>query len=100
MYTQSFKSDGTRYIQWHWPNARQSDFLLSSSEIPIKGDIELSPGTLIDRFGHDDTVYFAPLGTPFAMRSLSPSSLNDEYAVYEVKQKLGVNAGPIAPGFE
>lgn len=34
------------------------------------------------------------------MRSLPPSSLNDEYAVYEVKQRLRVSAGPIAPGFE
>lgn len=34
------------------------------------------------------------------MRSLPPSSLNDEYAVYRVVRALSVDAGPIAPGFE
>lgn len=69
---------------------------LSDSGTPISGDIDLPPGTLIDRFGHDDTTYFAPFGTPFCMRCLPPRSLNDEYAVYQVR----VSAGTIAPGFE
>lgn len=34
------------------------------------------------------------------MRSLPPSSLNDEYAVYAVLKTLRVRAGPIAPGLE
>jgi hypothetical protein len=34
------------------------------------------------------------------MRSLPPSSLNDEYAVYRIMRALSADAGPIAPGFE
>jgi hypothetical protein len=104
--TQTFQTqeDGTskRDTQWHWPHAAQRGFLLATfpPETPIQCPITLGPGTLIDRFGHDDTVYFAPFGTPFAMRSLPPSSLNDEYAVYRVVRGLSVDAGPIAPGFE
>ena len=65
----------------------------------------------IDRFGKEDTAFFAPFGTPFAMRSLPPSSLNDEYDVYQVttppktletdvEETLEVLAGPAARGFE
>ena len=67
---------------------------------PIAGTTTLGVGILIDRFGHDDTTYFAPFATPYSMRSLPPSSLNDTYAVYVVKKPITVVAGPIAPGFE
>lgn len=97
---QTLDSKGERHTKWHWPNENKQGFLLSSGGDAISGYIDLGPGMLIDRFGHDDTTYFAPFGTPFAMRSLPPSSLNDEYAVYKVKQRLLVKAGPIAPGFE
>ncbi|KAF2206679.1 hypothetical protein CERZMDRAFT_25648, partial [Cercospora zeae-maydis SCOH1-5] len=89
-----------RTTYWHWPNPSQKGFLLDVSGDPISGYIDLEVGTLVDRFGHNDTTYFAPFATPFAMRSLPPSSLNDEYAIYRVEKTLRVRAGPIAPGLE
>lgn len=56
---------------------------------------------LIDHFvGSGDSNYFAPLGTPYSMRALPPSSLNDNYYVYRVLKPFEVMIGPIAPGFE
>lgn len=80
---------------WRWPNAYYDGFLTETATFSVT----LGPGTLLDRFGKEDTAYFAPFGTPFAMRSLPPSSLNDAYKVYRVLKPLLVVAGPIAPGF-
>jgi len=80
---------------WRWPNAYYDGFLTETSTFAIT----LGPGTLLDRFGQEDTAYFAPFGTPYAMRSLPPSSLNDPYTVYRVLKPFLVRAGPIAPGF-
>ncbi|KAG9197307.1 hypothetical protein G6514_001867, partial [Epicoccum nigrum] len=92
--------NGKSQTRWKWPNASQEGFLLNQDGQPIAGTTMLGVGTLIDRFGHEDTTYFAPFATPYSMRSLPPSSLNDEYAVYAVKKSIAVVAGPIAPGFE
>ncbi|KAF3009431.1 hypothetical protein E8E13_000177 [Curvularia kusanoi] len=97
--TQKLK-DGKQSTQWNWPNASQEGFLLDENGRPISGTCTLEIGVLIDRFGHEDTPYFAPFATPYRMRSLPPSSLNDDYAVYEVRKTLSVLTGPIAPGFE
>lgn len=51
------------------------------------------------RFGFGDTAYFAPLGTPYAMRSLPPSVLFLPYTVFRVLRLLVVDAGPAEPGF-
>lgn len=97
---QELGADGKLHTNWFWPNGSQDGFVLDNANQAIKTKITLGSGTLLDRFGNEDTAYFAPFATPYAMRSLPPSSLNDPYAVYVVKQALEVYAGPIAPGFE
>lgn len=96
--------NGTYDTNWHWPNGDIGGFTRdpSNNKKSTATVMTLKPGTLLDRFGEDDTVYFAPFGTPFAQRSLPPSSLNAEqvYTVYEVVQPVEVDAGLIEPGFE
>lgn len=87
-------------MQWAWPNRDDEGFLLNNSDRPIAGEITLQRGDLVDRWGIENTPYFSPLATPYAMRSLPPSALNLPYSVYEIKKPMKVLAGPIAPGFE
>lgn len=84
---------------WLYPNSTIQSFVADKNGHAIKTTIKLGPGTLIDRFGGDDTAYFAPLGTPYAMRSLPPCVLNMNYSVFRVLEPLEVEAGPIEPGF-
>ncbi|KAJ1323755.1 glycohydrolase toxin TNT-related protein [Microdochium nivale] len=84
---------------WQYPNPEIGSFLADGAGKPVKVAITLGPGTLVDRFGNDDTPYFAPLGTPYAMRSLPPCVLGLPYSVWRVLKPLEVEAGPIAPGF-
>ncbi|KAF9876893.1 hypothetical protein CkaCkLH20_05739 [Colletotrichum karsti] len=104
--------------QAQWPNPQWDGFLSGPpQQLTI---LRPTPGTkvLIDRFGKEDTPYFAPFNTAFANRSLSPASLNftitpeaelarrvddsdaDMYRVYEIAKPFEVFAGACAPGFE
>jgi len=72
--------------------------------------VTLPDGDLIDRYGAASGSYLSPFGTPYADRSIPPSSLdsvdahgaslgNCNYHEYEVLKPFAVEAGPIAPGF-
>ncbi|KXJ96242.1 hypothetical protein Micbo1qcDRAFT_201555 [Microdochium bolleyi] len=100
-FVERFCDRSTGKDLWQYPNPSIGSFISDYTGTAIKFKITLGPGTLIDRFGGDDTRYFAPLGTPYAMRSLPPCVLGipSTYSVYRVLQPLEVEAGPIAPGF-
>ena len=50
--------------------------------------VDLSPGTVIDRFGNRGT-FFAPDGLPLEQRALSPTSPFHLYNRYQVLRPLG-----------
>ncbi|KAL2171664.1 hypothetical protein VTG60DRAFT_1960 [Thermothelomyces hinnuleus] len=73
----------------------------------IWGNVTLPVGTLMDRFGAEGGNYTSPAGTPYALRALPPSNLDEttseypyNYHVYSVVKPLTVLAGPIQPWFE
>jgi Tuberculosis necrotizing toxin len=65
----------------------------------------LEPGQAIDRYGSLYGSFLAPFATPYAARSIPPSSLDDSpgftcnYHTYKVLKAFTVEAGPIAPAF-
>ncbi len=59
----------------------------------------LMPGTIVDRYGYPGGSFLSPLGTPFEMRSLPPSSAYAPYSVYKVLKPLEVTAGNTMPAF-
>ncbi len=59
----------------------------------------LIPGTIVDRYRYPGGSFLSPIGIPFEMRGLSPSSANASYNMYQVLQPLEVQAGPTAPAF-
>ncbi|WP_155407565.1 glycohydrolase toxin TNT-related protein, partial [Yersinia pseudotuberculosis] len=67
------------------------------SGIPKK--IELQPGTLIDRYGHEYGTFTSPKGVPYRHRSLKPGTDGTPYNVYEVKEPIIVMSGKAAPWF-
>ncbi|TID15996.1 hypothetical protein E6O75_ATG09054 [Venturia nashicola] len=82
-------------------------FQLSASGQPIKADMELEPGLLLDRFGSEYGLFLGAAGAPYSERSLPPSNLNAmpndpypfNYHRYEVAKPFLVIAGPIAGAF-
>ncbi|GEM_PF-803436 len=82
---------GSKAIQPYWPTYR--GFL----HPPTRST--LSPGTRIDRFGHEGGTFASPEGTPFGLRGLPPESASKPYGVYEVVKPFDVNAGTAAPAF-
>jgi hypothetical protein len=82
-------------------------FQLSTTDKPIDGNETLAVGSLLDRFGAETGGgYFSPAGTPYAQRTLPPSSLNTkegspvaDYHVYRVEKPFLMLVGPIARGF-
>ncbi|KAI0342218.1 hypothetical protein BDW22DRAFT_171619 [Trametopsis cervina] len=76
---------------------------------PIRGEVRLQNGTLLDRFGGETGNFLSPKGAPYVERALPPSSLdvdrNDPkdypngYHVYEVVKEFNVLEGPIAAWF-
>jgi hypothetical protein len=81
----------TRAIQRYWPPNR--GFL----DPPVPAT--LSPGTRIDRFGHEGGTFVSPEGTPFTLRGLPPESGKKPYNIYEVVKPLDVQSGTAAPAF-
>lgn len=63
--------------------------------------IDLVPGDVIDRFGHESGAATFVLGTLVPDRSLSPSEVTQPYRTYRVRTAVdgGVVAGPVAPWF-
>ncbi|KAJ7117749.1 hypothetical protein C8R44DRAFT_832373 [Mycena epipterygia] len=83
-------------------------FQLSTAHKPISDDQVLQRDMLVDCFGTLYETFISPAGTPFAMRSLPPSSLNTptyddivpfNYRVYKVKYPFVVTSGPTAAFF-
>jgi hypothetical protein len=61
----------------------------------------LLPGTLLDRFGGPGGRFLSPIGTPYPMRSVRPSTAaRAEQNIYRVLQPLEVEAGRAAPWFD
>lgn len=57
----------------------------------------LLPGTKIDRFGQPKGSCLLPIGTAYSYKFLKPSTLKEDYYVYDVKKPLTVKAGKILP---
>ncbi|KAI1073215.1 hypothetical protein LB507_010797 [Fusarium sp. FIESC RH6] len=89
-----------------WDYPKQGGFLLDERGNPVKTNMTLAVGTLVDRFGGESGRYLTLAATPFSQRSLAPNSLNTHngnftygYHVYNVTKEFVVEAGPIAPAF-
>ncbi|OAV90255.1 hypothetical protein PTTG_04647 [Puccinia triticina 1-1 BBBD Race 1] len=87
-------------------------FLANIHNVAIFGNVSLEVGRKIDRFGSEFGTIAHPARAPYAERSLPPSNLNTpadqngkagkhpfNYHLYEVKKRIPVLAGPIAPWF-
>ena len=59
----------------------------------------LEPGTRIDRYGSEKGTFVSPEGTPVPERALPPGATDRSYNVYEVDQRVDVQAGEAAPWF-
>ena len=89
---------------WKYPPA--DGYALDQNGQPEEAPITLNPGQKIDRFGSEYGSFLAPAGTPYAQRSIPPSSLNTSdpaytcnYHVYRVAKQFTVESGPIAAWF-
>ncbi|KAF9282911.1 hypothetical protein BGZ88_010788 [Linnemannia elongata] len=83
-------------------------FVISTSNVPIKGNATLQAGTFVDRFGSEYGSFISPAEAPYPQRAIPPSNLNTSkdqplypfnYHVYKVVKPFVVEAGPIAPYF-
>ncbi len=50
----------------------------------VAKQIELSPGTRIDRYGFETGTFVSPEGIPYGQLSLAPGTELKQYHVYEV----------------
>ncbi|KAK5658336.1 hypothetical protein OQA88_2312 [Cercophora sp. LCS_1] len=92
---------------WNYPN--NLGYTMNENFEPIKGEIQLQFGTLVDRFGGEGGNFTAPAGTGYRQRSLPPTNLEEpddeypvypyEYHLYRVMKPLPVYVGPVAPWF-
>ena len=62
-------------------------------------EVELSPGTKVDRFGDELGRFVSPADVPFQDRSLPRGSERLEYNLYLVNFSTRVLAGPAASAF-
>ena len=67
--------------------------------IGIPTELELKPGTIVDRFGYDSGSFVSPLGTTYSQRSLPPGTQLKPYSVFEVIKPINVKSGEIKPWF-
>ena len=88
-----------------WDYPPDNGYLLVGGET-LEFVLTLTPGQRIDRYGSPNGTFLAPLGTPYAARSIPPSNLDDsdpaytcDYYAYKVLKPFEVESGPIAPGF-
>lgn len=75
-------------------------FSLNTGAAPIKGNVTLTVGMYVDRFGAEDVGYFvAPAGAPYIQRALPPMNLNTgadkrypaNYHVYVVQSPVAAS---------
>jgi hypothetical protein len=87
-----------------WDYPPDNGYLIIGGQ-PVEFQATLEPGESIDRYGSLYGSFLAPFGTPYADRSIPPSSLDDSpgftcnYHTYKVVKAFAVEAGPIAPAF-
>jgi hypothetical protein len=90
-----------------WIYPEKYGFELDEEKLPIKANVDLMPGTLVDRFGYNTGRYISPATAPFSQRALHPQNLDNDvnkqfpnnYHVYNVTRMFTVQAGPIRPWF-
>lgn len=96
-----FYDSGT--ASWRYPPL--NGYVIGVNGQPIEFQLSLVPGQRIDRYGSEYGGFLAPLGLPYALRSIPPSSLDSNppqpcnYHIYLVTKPFAVDAGPIAPWF-
>lgn len=62
--------------------------------------ITLPVGTLVDRYGYSGGTFVSPVGTPYPMRALPPSSNQKPYTIYRVLKPFNnVAACKVMPWF-
>ena len=54
----------------------------------------------MDRYGYLGGTFVSPEGIPYSRRALAPGTEAKPYNVYEVKEAIEVQAGPIKPWFD
>jgi len=73
------------------------DDMLPTKPYAIPGtvvpDADLTPGTVLSRFGHPGGAYMAPEGTPFAQLSLPPESAAKPFYQYAVQDPSALPPG-------
>jgi len=86
--------------------ARHSSNISALNEWPpnrgfygVSSKYTLLPGEKIDRYGHEYGTFVSPEGVPYRARALKPGTDKQPYTVYEVKRKITVDAGEVAPWF-
>jgi hypothetical protein len=100
-FLDTFYDSGTS--SWRYPPL--NGYVIGPNGNPIEFQLTLFPGQRIDRYGSEYGGFLAPLGLPYAMRSIPPSSLDStppepcNYHIYAVTKAFAVDAGPIAPWF-
>lgn len=63
----------TTTSRFNYPPA--DGFALDDGDVPIKGDVTLRVGVLLDRFGAEGGRFLSPAGAPFLQRALPPGNL-------------------------
>ncbi|RSM90441.1 DUF4237 domain-containing protein [Kibdelosporangium aridum] len=88
---------------WRYPPA--DGYVIGPDGKPLIFRTKLVNGQLIDRYGSEFGQYLAPIGSPYASRSIPPQSLVStpaaycNYRAYRVTRSFTVDSGPIAPWF-
>jgi hypothetical protein len=94
---------------WRYPP--QGGYQITPDGRPVKMQLSLFAGQVVDRFGSEFGAYLSPVGTPYGARAIPPQSLDSatspagcNYSRYKVLQTIPVYSGPIAealgqPGF-
>ncbi|KAF2116577.1 hypothetical protein BDV96DRAFT_491269, partial [Lophiotrema nucula] len=93
--------------EYFYPKA--DGFANNSQGLPIKGQLTLTPGMKIDRFGRPSGSFVAPAGSPYMQRALPPINLDYDpnatmtipynYHIYTVVKPISVTGGPVTPWF-
>jgi hypothetical protein len=89
---------------WRYPP--DNGFVVGPSGQPEEAPLSLWPGEVVDRYGKSTGQFLAPFETPYAQRSIPPSSLDNDpphscdYHAYRVVRAFEVEAGPTAPYFD
>ena len=101
---QNFLADYWNPTTASWNYPPDNGYLIVAGH-PLEFQQTLEPGQAIDRYGSLYGSFLAPFATPYAARSIPPSSLDDSpgftcnYHTYKVLKAFTVEAGPIAPAF-